>query len=355
MIDSFYQHAFSVYNASAGSGKTFTLVKEYLKILFASPFNDQFKHILAITFTNKAVGEMKERILEDLKLFANPNILEEPNSMFKAIGDELKLEPKFIHNKAKVLLNTIMHNYAGFDISTIDGFNHKLLSLLNEAVDSLVAKAGSDERLTKILIDFAIEKADDDKSWDISRDLNTIAKLLINENDKDYIKTIEDKTLDDFKTLKTSIIAQLKQQEKEVVKNAEEAINLLTQNNLSAEDFSRGTLFNHFKKASQLEIDKLYTNKLADNIAEGKVYNAGLDSDKKQTIDSLLPQIEMLYQKTKQAVYHFKFLKAFYKNITPLSVLNLINKELNIIKDEENKMLISEFNSVWAKSLDTIL
>ena len=73
------EHPFTIDNASAGSGKTFTLVKEYLKLLFAAEFNDYFKHSLAITFTNKAVGEMKERILDTLKEFSNPEILKEPN------------------------------------------------------------------------------------------------------------------------------------------------------------------------------------------------------------------------------------------------------------------------------------
>ncbi|WAC00917.1 UvrD-helicase domain-containing protein [Lacinutrix neustonica] len=65
---------FQVYNASAGSGKTFTLVKEYLKVLFSASTQYQFKHILAITFTNKAVAEMKARILDMLKAFSEVEI-----------------------------------------------------------------------------------------------------------------------------------------------------------------------------------------------------------------------------------------------------------------------------------------
>ena len=61
--------SFTIYNASAGSGKTYTIVKEYLKILFKSKNKEPFKQILAITFTNKAVNEMKERIIETLKEF----------------------------------------------------------------------------------------------------------------------------------------------------------------------------------------------------------------------------------------------------------------------------------------------
>ena len=64
------RHSFSIYNASAGSGKTFTLVKEYLAIILTAQKNDAYRNILAITFTNKAVGEMKKRIVDSLHAFA---------------------------------------------------------------------------------------------------------------------------------------------------------------------------------------------------------------------------------------------------------------------------------------------
>ncbi|WP_299883383.1 exodeoxyribonuclease V subunit beta [uncultured Lacinutrix sp.] len=366
------QHSFRVYDASAGSGKTFTLVKEYLKILFASTSNYQFKHILAITFTNKAVGEMKARIIEMLKLFSDIEILETPNSMFKAICEELPIEDDTLHKRSKIILNTIMHNYAAFDISTIDGFNHRLIrtfaydlklplnfeveldvkSLLNEAVDSLIAKAGSDKRLTKILVDFAIEKADDDKSWDVSKDFNSIANLLIKENDLEFIKTIEDKTLDDFKELKKLLISEIETSKKNIINSATSVLELITKNGLDFTDFTRGTLPNHFKKARELNFTRLYDNQLENNISERiKVYNKTLDETKASIIESILPQIEKAYHNTKRAVFNYKFLNAFYKNLTPLSVLNVINKELNILKEEQNKMLISEFNNIISKEI----
>ena len=64
------QSSFSIYDASAGSGKTFTLVKEYLIQILSSKSEDYFKHLLAITFTNKAVAEMKQRIVETLVNFS---------------------------------------------------------------------------------------------------------------------------------------------------------------------------------------------------------------------------------------------------------------------------------------------
>ena len=362
---------FKVYDASAGSGKTFALVKEYLKLLFTRKHNDGFKQILAITFTNKAVGEMKIRILDTLKSFSDPEIISNPNGMFEAITTELNLKPTDVHLKSIALLNTIMHNYAAFDISTIDGFNHRLIrtfahdlkipinfeveldtpTLLNQAVDSLISKAGTDAKLTKVLIDFALEKADDDKSWDVSRDFNSIAKLLINDNDLPHLDTIKHKTLEDFNTLKAELIKKIKNQETLIKQLATNLLDVFKSNGLDAKSFSRGTLFNHFVKASNLELNNLYENKLADNIAQGNVYTKTLDSAKAQIIDQLLPEIEKVYHLIKDNVTSLKFIKAVYKNVTPLSVLNAINKELTSIKEDENKLLISEFNTLISKEI----
>ncbi len=363
---------FTIYNASAGSGKTYTLVKEYLKILFSSNNSEQFKRILAITFTNKAVAEMKSRIIETLKIFSDNAILENPDSMFETICSELQIGPQSLHQKSKKLLNTIIHNYAAFDISTIDGFTHKLIrtfaydlklplnfeveldqdALLNEAVDSLISKAGTDTELTKVLVDFAIEKADDDKSYDMSFDFNKIAKLLVNENDIPFIESLKDKTLDDFKVLKRLLKSDIKKAESTIGKKARTVLKCIEENSLEFSDFSRSTLPNHFKKASELNIDGLYNNKLEENISERKgIYTGKLEASKASIIDNLLPEIETIFHQIKHAVFHLKFLKGFYKNITPLSVLSAINKELSFLKEDQNKMLISEFNAIISKEI----
>ncbi|AUC83063.1 UvrD-helicase domain-containing protein [Lacinutrix sp. Bg11-31] len=364
--------SFQVYNASAGSGKTFTLVKEYLKILFSASGNYQFRNILAITFTNKAVGEMKARILEMLKTFSQEDALTNSHPMFANIVEDLKMKPEVLQKKSKDILNTIMHNYAAFDISTIDGFNHRLIrtfahdlnlplnfeveldteSLLNEAVDRLIAKAGTNKELTKVLVDFAIEKADDDKSWDVARDFNNIAKLLTKESDLEFVKTLNSKSLNDFDKLKQNLISEINLTEKDIINSANSILDLIKEKGLEYSDFTRRTLPNHFERASNLEFVRLYENKLESNLSENKsIYNKTLDSGKASTIDSILPEIEKGFHSTKQNVFHLKFLKLFYKNLTPLSVLTVINKELIDIKTEENKMLISEFNAIISNEI----
>ena len=362
---------FLVYNASAGSGKTFTLVKEYLKILVASSHKDKFRSILALTFTNKAVGEMKTRILDTLKEFSDNSILEKPTNIFLAICEELPIEASTLHQKAKSILNTIMHNYAAFDISTIDGFNHRLIrtfahdlklplnfeveldvnSLLDEAVDSLIAKAGNDKTLTKVLIDFAIEKADDDKSWDVARDFNAIAQLLTRENDLKFVNTLKNKSLEDFKGLKLELKTKIDKAEKKIVDLAQELLVLFEESGLQFNDFSGSYLPKHFEKLSKTNFTVNFDAKWQEDLESKTLYPKRVTPDIASVIEEIQPQIASVFAETKSVIYHVKFLKNFYKNITPLSVLNAINNELNTIKIEQNKMLISEFNSIISNEI----
>ena len=119
--------AFTIFDASAGSGKTYTLTKEYLKILLLASNDDAYKKILAITFTNKAVNEMKARIVTSLYEFSSDTTSEKAMELLKEIAVETKLSPAKIKEKAKAIIKNIIHNYASFAISTIDKFTHKVI------------------------------------------------------------------------------------------------------------------------------------------------------------------------------------------------------------------------------------
>lgn len=367
------QHPFSIYNASAGSGKTFTLVKAYLKILFTSSQQNAFKNILALTFTNKAVAEMKARVVDMLIAFSDPNILEKPTPMFNMLLEELETDAQKLNKKAKIILNTIAHNYAAFDISTIDKFNHRLIrtfahdlklplnfeveldtkTILSKAVDQLIDKAGTDKQLTKILVDFAIEKADDDKSWDVSFDFNEIAQLLINENDMPFIESLKDKSLDDFKGLKNQIVTQISKLEQGISQIGKEVLSLIESNGLLFNDFSSGYLPKHFLKLGEGNFNVNFDDLKWQNdlIAGNALYPKRVDTNKMATIDTLQPSITASFGETKQGIIQFKFLKNVLKNITPLSVLNAIYKSLQDIKKDEDLVLISEFNSLISSEI----
>ena len=363
---------FKIYNASAGSGKTFTIAKSYIKILVQAKSNDQFKFILAITFTNKAVGEMKERIINMLKLFSSEESLSLPHPMFKVICEELSIPPKQLHNKSKQILKHIIHNYGAFDISTIDGFTHRVIRtfahdlklpvnfeveldqerLLNLAVDSLIAKAGVEKTLTNVLIDFAIEKADDDKSWDISYDFNKISRLLVNENNFSAIHSLKDKSLEDFKNLKELLVKQILTLENDIVKTSETILTLIEECGLQFDDFNRSSLPKHFENLKTKRFDIKFDTTWQNDLVEGNtLYPKRVGENVASTIESIQSNLLEAYIKSKSSVFELRLNKGFYKNITPLSVLNAIQKELNALKNEQNKMLISEFNKIISEEI----
>ncbi len=344
--------SFNIYNASAGSGKTYTLVKEYLKILYKSPYIDAYKHILAVTFTNKAVGEMKERIINTLKLFSSHSITKNPDSMFTDICKETNITANELSEKSKTILESIIHNYAAFDISTIDKFTQRVIrafaydlhlpvnfeveldtdTLLAKAIDNLIARAGTEKELTKTLIDFAIEKADEDKSWDISYDFSPIAKLLVNENHVPYIELLKNKTLTDFKNLKTYLKEELQRASRAIQEESQAVLTLISEAGLEHNAFSRSSLPNHFIKLLNKDYKVSFTLNWQKDLIDGSpLYPGRVEQSVSSVIDNIQTELILSFQNTKQLVINSLFLQNFYKNVTPLSVLNEINKEVSKI------------------------
>src|SRR6478735_7186576 len=117
---------FVVYKSSAGSGKTFTLVKEYLRLAL---YDEQklaynYKRILALTFTNKAAAEMKSRVIEALYQISQEA---ENNPTGIILCQDLSIAPAELKRRASVLLSDILHHYSDFSIGTIDSFTHKII------------------------------------------------------------------------------------------------------------------------------------------------------------------------------------------------------------------------------------
>lgn len=361
-----------IYNASAGSGKTYTLVKEYLKILLSSDYPDSFKQILAITFTNKAVNEMKQRVVKNLYAFASEEILSRPSPLFGQISEELKLAPVTVHQRAKSTLKKILFNYAFFDIVTIDKFNHRLLRtfafdlklpvnfevsldtglMLEQAVDNLLQQAGEDELLTKVLIDFALDMADEDKSWDITEGLKKTAKMLLEENHAAYLEGFEGYGLAHFYEVRQKTKAYIKELAESAQKTGNQTLKTLHENNLSASDFSRGTLYYHFQTIATGEVSaSLYNNKLEKNIAEGNLYVKNAPQHIKETINGLQSYLMHQYQVAKNTVYKTLFFQNLLNNLTPLSLLNAVNHEFKAIQKEENSIPIANFNNLIGNAI----
>ncbi len=353
--------SFSIYDASAGSGKTYTLVKEYLKIILVSNKNDAYRNILAITFTNKAVHEMKSRIVGSLSEFAKEEPSAKAQDLMQHLAIETELSTLQIKTKSQQIIKHIIHNYAAFDISTIDKFTHKVIrafahdlglpmtfevtvendNLLIEAVDVLIAQAGEEETLTNLLVNFTMEKVNEDKSWDISREILEVGKLIQNENNREEITHFKDKSISDFMVIKTKLTENSKILEDENIALANQALVLIEKKGIDPKSFSRGTFPNHLnfiinkdnreKNHKFLDIEDVAINKIAKD---------------KPLIDEVLPKILSLLAVIYSNNEKKDFYRAFLKNITPLSLLNEISDKLKNIQKEQNILSISEFNAI---------
>jgi ATP-dependent exoDNAse (exonuclease V) beta subunit len=128
---------FKILNASAGSGKTYALVKEYLLLLLKEDNkNNQFAQIVAMTFTNMAAIEMKERIIQNLDLLSFPSQREEESARYATeLAKELLIDQIDVQNRAKRVLKTLLHNYEDFHVLTIDKFNLRLIRSFSRDLD----------------------------------------------------------------------------------------------------------------------------------------------------------------------------------------------------------------------------
>ncbi|WGF93558.1 UvrD-helicase domain-containing protein [Aequorivita marisscotiae] len=365
------QTSFSIYNAAAGSGKTFTLVKEYLKQILSAKNDDYFKHLLAITFTNKAVAEMKQRIVDTLVNFSNEQNAASPLPMLRILAEETGLTITEIQVRSKRILKNLLHNYAAFSVETIDRFNHRLIrtfardlklatnfevtletdELLAEAVDLLLSKAGENKEITKVLLDFALEKTDDDKSWDISRDIASAAKLLYNENEATHVSILKQKSLEEFLEFKKQLLKRKKILSAEIETIALQTLALIEESGLQFNDFSGSYLPKHFQNLATGRFQLNFSTKWQETMGEKPLYPGRVSHAIKGIIDELTPVFIKNFQQTKTMVFKLLLVENILKNTTPQSVINLVNQEIEAIKEEKNVLPISEFNSLINKEI----
>ena len=187
-----------IYRASAGSGKTFTLALEYIKLLIDNPYS--YRNILAVTFTNKATAEMKERIL--CKLYGVANRLDDAKDYMAKIKEQMpELNEEKIAAKAQNALDLLLHDYGHFRIQTIDAFFQSVLrglakeldmngdieisvddqELLNDAVDTYIKQLEPNTENFAQVVKYIEEKLVSGKKWRVGNELKSFAKNITKE------------------------------------------------------------------------------------------------------------------------------------------------------------------------------
>jgi len=360
---------FYIYNASAGTGKTFSLVRDYLILLFNSNNFELYKNILAITFTNKAVNEMKGRIVGYLINYSNS--IDPDEVMLKEIAKVLGLTKKEIFSKSSIILKNLLKNYGSFEISTIDRLTQKIVrnftyelgidakyeieldqsEVINKAVDNLISKIELNDERSKNILNFSSEKTQNDKSWDITKDLRDIAELIFNENNFSELDSLKDSDVRDFDRWKKKLREKIKKINSKTKILAINAIKTIDEKEISHDSFSFKSVPKHFMKISNGDLDNLYNNQIENNLIDGSVYPKRINEKDKINIEKIRENLLDIYRTCKTNIYRIKLYKNILNNLSPLSILSEIKKEIELLKKEENFLLISEFNKLVNKEI----
>lgn len=353
---------FKIYKSSAGSGKTFTLVKEYLALALSDKLIDKHPNILAITFTNKAANEMKERILEYLFGLKTSSESGAISVIRNILCEELDLSKIELETRASICLSKILHNYSQFNISTIDKFlisvvrtfsNDLFLNssfevnldkdeLLDQAISELVDQAGQNDAITKILSEFVEFNSDNDKSWKVEREIVNYAKLLFSDESHKIIQGLKEIPVEKFISNKRKLVERQKVLEAELYNLGLEAWNL--QERLGGESIypRNGKASTVISKLRSKDFSTLsFSKTILKNIDKGQILKKGYDENDNS---EMLSMVQRLASKMEQLSPELTLLNKVGKGLFSLAMLKEIEIIVDQIKEEKNFIPISEFN-----------
>lgn len=363
-----------IYKASAGSGKTFTLAVEYIKLLVSYP--KAYKHTLAVTFTNKATGEMKERILS--QLYGIAHSLESSQGYYNEIKKAFPgMQESELRNRAQTALHCILNDYGHFRIQTIDAFFQTMLrslskelelssdiditldstKLLNETVDLLIKRLTPTSEEMGWLVEYIEEKLEGDKSWKINKLIKDFSANIIKEEylerGSELRKEIDENngtTLIEYRNqlnkIKKSIESDIKELGDKFFKIAES-------HSLQAEDFAgktRGGIWGHFEKMQKGELPEIKANSNMQKCidAPSKI-SKSLGAEECENIKELLISSKEIYENKRHILNSCNLsLQRFHQ----LRLLNNIAATLNEENNKENRFLLAQTTYLLSRMIE---
>jgi ATP-dependent exoDNAse (exonuclease V) beta subunit len=359
-----------IYRSGAGSGKTYQLSITYLSLILSRPQN--FRHILGITFTNKAAAELKERILSYLVCLSSEKPCERKEQILESLKKEgLNLSKTEMEDKARETLGAILHNYGEFAISTIDSFMHKVVSsftfdlhiahdfgiilettpLAEETADRLLDKAGKDDAVT-LLLEIVLESLiDDEKGWNIRAMLRDTTEKLFREDTRHHLHDLlsynPSDLLDSEKQLRKRISTRLSN----IRTLAQECLQLIHKQDINPDDFAYGTkgvggwlekIAFHEENNDTLPPPNNYVfNAIENNAWFGKA-NQNLWPRFQPIGDTVSNNILQIIELTK----YINSLRRIAQALPGMALMSALYHELESLKREENFLHISDFNEL---------
>lgn len=371
-----------VYKASAGSGKTFTLAVQYIRLLIISD-PSEYLHTLAVTFTNKATTEMKDRILE--QLYGIGHSLPKSDSYLQALQDDLKkshlhLDVDTIRERCRESLHLILHDYSHFRIETIDSFFQAVLrnlarelglnaklqidlndkQILSQAVDNMVDGIGKSPQedadrkeragVASWIDNYVKEQIENADNWDIRGKIKDLARLIFKEEymkrDDSFRLRINDETLLREYQKKLYALRTFQQQQQETaVRELDKALQNFPHQ--VEKVISRGswitTYFNKMKRGNfaEAELTDKQRESLTDPLLMVKKNDQG-NAPLLKEVSTLAQAIQHMEEVREQCTFITNTIDLSIQHINPLRLLNEVEKEVTDITHHSNRFILAQ-------------
>lgn len=372
----------TLYKSSAGSGKTYALVKEYIKLCITSNIDYSYRQILVITFTNKASSEMKQRVLQAIRQLAAENS-SQTSVLMKDLSHEMGVPPHEIVFQCQKLIALLLHHYADFSITTIDKFTYKIIKsfsfdlelpwyfevsledddIIDISLEELFENASQSGWLKNIMTRFLQSNLSQDKDWNISDVLRKFSRKLLSEDAFFFLDQKNIENVDDFQQIE-KLIFQKKDQFIFTAKSIlSEYLKVNDAYGIDAAWFKKGTLRDYvdkwvrFVKQNEANsFEELDPNKiLMECSEEGSFYTKKLPEFQKKIMDRAFEEHKAIFHQLIQLKEDqgpvFVLCQLVQDNLFPVLLLSEIRRSQQKAIHKQNQIHISDFN----KKIATIL
>ncbi|MEQ9406002.1 MAG: UvrD-helicase domain-containing protein [Cyclobacteriaceae bacterium] len=362
-----------IYKSSAGSGKTYTLAKEYLKLALRAP--DYYKNILAVTFTNRAAEEMKERVLEFLIAIANGK-----HELIPMLSEELKKSEEEIRERAEQSLNHLLHHYGYFNITTIDTFFHRVIrsfsreiglqgtfgiELDNDKVAEFITAdlyqgVEENKQLREWLVEFSMSQLSDGKGYEYRKEIGVLAKQLFSEEFKNLPREQfeDEEAKQKVRLLKDELIKGKKDFEDNLVRIGNSFFDEMQAAGLTLDDlnYKASGPGGFFQKLKRKDYETLLTKRVEaarnDALAWTSKSSAGKDIIIQKAEQSFMPLMNEAINFIESNESNYYTAKAILKHLYTLGLITDLSQRLQEYKKEEEVILISDLPDFLSRIID---
>jgi uvrD/REP helicase len=356
----------TVYRASAGSGKTFTLAVEYISLLVKDPEN--YQHILAVTFTNKATQEMKMRILS--QLYGIANSLQSSQQYFNKVKEKTNMPDAVIRNNARAALTLLIHRYNNFRILTIDAFFQQVLrnlahelgqtanlkvdlnneEITEKAVDQMIESLEKGQPVLQWISTYINNSIEDDNGWNIIGKIKTFGTNIFKDFYKAHEANLKEQlsNADDFKVYETTLRKRRNDIRKTFNGKAKSILNEIKNANLDIPSNYRSGLYKYLTDSAiapltnkPLKAGVLKANESPQNWTSSKCAKADKQQIQTLAAEVLSAQLSELIAYNNDNWNEFQSIQLTLSHLSELRLLHAIADAVDNLTKDTNRFMLS--------------